>query len=134
MSQTTSTALDRAIAAFREGRPVLVHDAADREGEVDLVYPASAVTPEAVARMRNDAGGLVCAALTDEVAEAFDLPLLQEALDHQQDEIMEAIQESGLVAVHQIQVPDPRGLAELAAVHLGYGFVLGLVVFYASAV
>jgi len=81
-SQTTSTALDRAIAAFREGRPVLVHDAADREGEVDLVYPAAAVTPEAVARMRNDAGGLVCAALSHEVAEAFDLPFLQETIDH----------------------------------------------------
>jgi 3,4-dihydroxy 2-butanone 4-phosphate synthase len=83
MSTTsTDTDLDRAVAAFREGRPVLVHDAADREGEVDLIYPARAVTPEAVARMRNDAGGLVCAALADEVAESFELPFLQESIDH----------------------------------------------------
>jgi 3,4-dihydroxy 2-butanone 4-phosphate synthase len=61
---------------------VLVHDAADREGETDLVYPASAVTPAAVARMRNDAGGLICTALGYEVAEAFDLPFLQDAIDH----------------------------------------------------
>jgi len=81
MRQTTS-GIDAALAAFRAGEPVLVHDAADREGETDLVYPASAVTPAAVARMRNDAGGLICTALGYEVAEAFDLPFLQDAIDH----------------------------------------------------
>jgi len=75
-------AVDRAVAAFRRGDPVLIHDAADREGETDLVYPAGVVTPDAVARLRNDAGGLICVALSDAVCEAFDLPLLQETLDH----------------------------------------------------
>jgi len=74
--------VDAAVEAFREGRPVLVHDAADREGETDIVYPAEAVTPAAVAHMRNDAGGLICVALADDVAEAFDLPFRQETLDH----------------------------------------------------
>ena len=76
------TAVERAVAAFREGDPVLVHDAADREGEVDLVYPAEAVTPEDVVRLRNDAGGLVCVALADEVADAFDLPFVADVIDH----------------------------------------------------
>jgi 3,4-dihydroxy 2-butanone 4-phosphate synthase len=76
------TAVERAVAAFRDGDPVLVHDAADREGEVDLVYPAEAVTPEAVVSLRNDAGGLVCVALADEVADAFDLPFVADVLDH----------------------------------------------------
>jgi 3,4-dihydroxy 2-butanone 4-phosphate synthase len=75
-------ALDRAVAAFRAGEPVLVHDADDREGETDLLYPASAVTPAAVARLRNDGGGLVFVALPDAVAERFDLPFLHEVLDH----------------------------------------------------
>ncbi|ELZ28111.1 3,4-dihydroxy-2-butanone 4-phosphate synthase [Halosimplex carlsbadense 2-9-1] len=79
---TASAAVDRAVDALRRGDPILVHDAADREGEVDLIYPAAAVTPEAVARMRNDAGGLVCAALGDRVADAFELPYLQEVIDH----------------------------------------------------
>ncbi|MEF8881375.1 MAG: 3,4-dihydroxy-2-butanone-4-phosphate synthase [Halapricum sp.] len=74
--------IDHAIAAFREGEPVLVHDAADREGETDLVYPAGAVDPDAVARMRNDAGGLICVALSDAVAESFGLPFSQELIDH----------------------------------------------------
>jgi 3,4-dihydroxy 2-butanone 4-phosphate synthase len=74
--------VERAVEAVRRGNPVLVHDAAGREGEVDLVYPAGAVTPEAVSRMRNDAGGLVCVALSDAVARTFALPFAHEALDH----------------------------------------------------
>jgi 3,4-dihydroxy 2-butanone 4-phosphate synthase len=80
-SQPRSTVED-SIGAFRRGEPVLIHDAADREGETDLVYPAGEVTSDAVARMRNDAGGLVCVALSDTICETFDLPLVQEVIDH----------------------------------------------------
>ncbi len=75
-------AFDRALAALRAGEPVLVHDAVDREGETDLIYHADAVTPDAVARLRNDAGGLVCVALGHDIAEAFELPFYSEAIDH----------------------------------------------------
>jgi 3,4-dihydroxy 2-butanone 4-phosphate synthase len=74
--------VDRAVAAFRAGDPVLIHDADDREAETDLVYPAGAVTPAAVSRMRNDAGGLVCVAVADDVAAAAGLPFAAEAIDH----------------------------------------------------
>lgn len=75
-------ALDRAVTAFRAGEPVLIHDADDREGETDLLYPASAVTPAAVSRLRNDGGGLVFVALTAAVADRFALPFLHDELDH----------------------------------------------------
>jgi 3,4-dihydroxy 2-butanone 4-phosphate synthase len=78
----TTDPVGRAVAAFRRGEPVLVHDAADREGETDFIYPAGAVTARAVARMRNDAGGLVCVALSDSVSETLGLPFVQESLDH----------------------------------------------------
>jgi len=81
MAQTASS-VDGAIEAFRRGQPVCIHDAADREGETDLVYPAGSVTADAVAHLRNDAGGLVCVALSDAIADAFDLPFLQEVIDH----------------------------------------------------
>ena len=74
--------LDSAIEAFQAGDPVLIHDAADRENEVDVVYPAHAVTPSNVARLRNDAGGLICVALSHEVAETFGLPFAEELIDH----------------------------------------------------
>ncbi|MFW6321111.1 MAG: 3,4-dihydroxy-2-butanone-4-phosphate synthase [Halohasta sp.] len=83
MSQSTDeAAVEAAIDAFADGQPVLIHDFADREGETDIVYPATAVDAEAVARLRNDAGGLICVALSDPVSEAFGLPFLQEAIDH----------------------------------------------------
>ncbi len=82
MSQHRATAAEAAIEAFLAGSPVLIHDAEDREGETDLVYPAGAVTADAVSRLRNDAGGLVCVALSAPVAEAFDLPFAREEIDH----------------------------------------------------
>ena len=74
--------LESAVEAFQNGEPVLIHDAADRENEVDLVYPAHAVTPSDVARLRNDAGGLICVALSHEVADEFGLPFAEELIDH----------------------------------------------------
>ncbi|PSP56967.1 3,4-dihydroxy-2-butanone-4-phosphate synthase [Halobacteriales archaeon QH_7_66_36] len=84
MSRSSSVvaSVEDAIDAFRRGDPVLVHDAADREGETDLVYPAHAVDADAVHRLRADAGGLVCVALSDAVAEAWNLPFVQETIDH----------------------------------------------------
>ncbi|RQG95406.1 3,4-dihydroxy-2-butanone-4-phosphate synthase [Natrarchaeobius chitinivorans] len=72
----------RALEAFRSGKPVLIHDFDDREGETDLVYPAAAVTSQHVSRLRNDAGGLICVALAYEIAEAFELPFLSEEISH----------------------------------------------------
>ncbi len=81
-ADATRTAVDDAIAAFSAGEPVLIHDFADREGETDIVYPATAVDADAVSRLRNDAGGLICVALSDAVSETFGLPFLQEAIAH----------------------------------------------------
>lgn len=82
MTQRQRGATERTIEAFRTGSPVLIHDADDREGETDLIYPAGAVTPEAPARLRNDAGGLVCVALSSTVADTLDLPFAQQIIDH----------------------------------------------------
>lgn len=81
-STLTESEFQRALESFQSGEPLLVHDAADREGETDLIYHADFVTPDAVARMRNDAGGLVCVALSNDVADAFDLPFFTDEVDH----------------------------------------------------
>lgn len=82
MSQHQSGTVSRAVSAFERGDPVCIHDAADREGETDLVVPAKAVTPDIVSTLRNDAGGLICVALAEPVADALDLPFAAEAIDH----------------------------------------------------
>lgn len=82
MSRSRLADVDAAVTALEAGRPVLIHDGSDREHEVDLLYPAGAVDPSAVARLRNDAGGVLFVALPDVVARTFDLPFLHEVLDH----------------------------------------------------
>ncbi len=69
-----------AARSLASGEPVLVYDAADREGETDLVFLSQAVTPELVRLARKDAGGLVCTAISDELRTRLGLPFYAELL------------------------------------------------------
>jgi len=82
MSAAVTNAVEWAVEAFRAGEPIIVYDDDGREDEADMMYPAAAVDPEDVATLRLDAGGLVCVALADEIAERFDLPFYHDAIDH----------------------------------------------------
>lgn len=82
VSRIANSSIGNAIAAFQAGQPVLIHDFDDREGEVDLVYPARAADSSAVTQLRNDAGGLICVALSDGAAQSFGLPFIQDIIDH----------------------------------------------------
>ena len=55
-----SRAVDKALEALRDGRPIMIYDSGGREGEVDLVYPAWSVTWREVKDLRLTAGGLIC--------------------------------------------------------------------------
>ena len=68
--------VDKAIEDIREGRMVIVADDEDRENEGDLVLAAAKVTPDHVNFMTKYGRGLICVALTDERADALDLPLM----------------------------------------------------------
>lgn len=71
-----------AIHALRNGDPVLLYDGDDREAEVDMVYAAEHIDADAVARLRNDAGGLICTAIAYNPAERLGLPYYRDAIDH----------------------------------------------------
>lgn len=70
--------IDRALQELLAGNFVLVHDASDRENEVDMVIAAEAVEPDHVATMRRDAGGLICVALHPRIADNLGLPYMTE--------------------------------------------------------
>ncbi|MBT4058983.1 MAG: 3,4-dihydroxy-2-butanone-4-phosphate synthase [Euryarchaeota archaeon] len=74
--------LDAAIAAFAAGKPVLVFDSDFRERETDLLWPATAATPEVMRQLRKDCGGLLFLAIGHDVGEMFGLPYLQELHTH----------------------------------------------------
>ncbi|MHA1298579.1 MAG: 3,4-dihydroxy-2-butanone-4-phosphate synthase [Candidatus Helarchaeota archaeon] len=68
--------LKRAIKDLSEGKFIMVYDQEDREAEVDLVILAEKVTPKHVYRLRHDAGGLICIAMSNEIGRALKLPFM----------------------------------------------------------
>jgi 3,4-dihydroxy 2-butanone 4-phosphate synthase / GTP cyclohydrolase II len=58
--------IESAIADIRDGKFVVVVDAADRENEGDLTIAAQFATPEAINFMATHARGLICLCLTPE--------------------------------------------------------------------
>ncbi len=65
--------VDGALEALRSGRPVFIYDSASRESEVDLVYHASSVGPDAIYSLRTRAGGLICFATRWSIARSLGL-------------------------------------------------------------
>jgi 3,4-dihydroxy 2-butanone 4-phosphate synthase/GTP cyclohydrolase II len=64
-----------AIDEIRAGRMVILVDDEDRENEGDLTMAAECVTPEAINFMAKHGRGLICVTLTEEKADALELPL-----------------------------------------------------------
>ena len=65
---------EQAIEEFRAGRPLVIVDDEDRENEGDVAIPAEACTAEIVNFMATSARGLICVPMTEERANALDLP------------------------------------------------------------
>ena len=55
--------IPEAIAAIREGKPVVVVDDEDRENEGDLVFAASKATPDLVGFMIRHTSGVICVSM-----------------------------------------------------------------------
>ncbi len=68
--------VEKAIAAMRKGRMVILVDDEDRENEGDLCVAAEKVTPEAVNFMARHGRGLVCLALAEDKVRQLRLPLM----------------------------------------------------------
>ena len=71
--------VEDAIEDIRQGRMVIVADDEDRENEGDLVMAASLVTPDHINFMTKFGRVLICVTLTQERADALDLPLMTDA-------------------------------------------------------
>ncbi len=68
--------VQQALEAFQAGQMVILVDDEDRENEGDLAMAAEKVTPEAINFMAKHARGLICLSLTEEKAQALNLPLM----------------------------------------------------------
>jgi 3,4-dihydroxy 2-butanone 4-phosphate synthase/GTP cyclohydrolase II len=73
LTQTPFATIEEAIEDVRQGKFVVVVDAADRENEGDLTIAAQFATPEAINFMAMHARGLICLCLTPERCEELAL-------------------------------------------------------------
>lgn len=76
--------LEEAISSLKRGDFVLLHDGDSRENEVDMVVAADFVTPEHIARMRKDAGGLICLSINNGFAKILGLSFMHDILSASQ--------------------------------------------------
>lgn len=72
--------VERAVAALRGGRFVLIFDGEGREEETDLVVASEHATPHAIRTMRKDAGGWICATVPPDARTKLGLPYLADVL------------------------------------------------------
>ena len=61
---TRLDSIETAIAAIKDGRPVVVIDDEDRENEGDLIFASELATPDLVAFMVRYTSGYICVAVT----------------------------------------------------------------------
>lgn len=71
--------INEAIKEIKAGRMVILVDDEDRENEGDLCMAAEKVTPEAINFMAKYGRGLICLAMSGEMIDRLDLPMM---VDH----------------------------------------------------
>ena len=70
--------IEEAIKDFKAGKPVIVADDEDRENEGDLICSGQMTTPEIIRFMASECKGLICLALSQEIADKLKLPQMVE--------------------------------------------------------
>lgn len=68
--------IEEAIAAIKAGLPVIVADNEDRENEGDVIISAELASQKWIAWTVHWSSGLICAPMTNEIANQLDLPMM----------------------------------------------------------
>lgn len=76
------SSLEAAVEAIRAGRPVIVADDENRENEGDVIISAELATPEWIAWTVRHSSGLLCAPMSNDIADQLDLPMM---VEHNED-------------------------------------------------
>ncbi|UUC43842.1 3,4-dihydroxy-2-butanone-4-phosphate synthase [Flavobacterium cerinum] len=73
---TSKVRVENAINALQNGKGILLIDNENRENEGDLIFPAQHMTVCDMALMLRSCSGIVCLCLTNEKADALELPYM----------------------------------------------------------
>ena len=71
--------VEKAVTELKAGRPIIVTDAPHRENEGDFMMAAEFASPEWIAWGIRHSSGFLCAPMTEELANRFELPLMVES-------------------------------------------------------
>lgn len=74
--KTSQERVERALSFLKVGKGVLVLDDKDRENEADVVFSAHLMSEQDMALMIRYCSGVICLCLTNEKADALDLPYM----------------------------------------------------------
>ena len=66
---------------LKKGSFVVLYDGDKREGEADLIFHANFSTPTKIMKLRKDAGGLICLATNQQIANMIGLPFFTDLLN-----------------------------------------------------
>lgn len=75
---TATERVEKAIAAFRAGKGVIVVDDEDRENEGDIIFAAQHLTVEQTAQLIRDCSGIICLCMPESKLKELDLPMMVE--------------------------------------------------------
>ncbi len=70
------TDIPTAIAALRQGKPIIVADDEGRENEGDVIISAELATQEWIAWTVRYSSGFICAPMSNEIADLLELPVM----------------------------------------------------------
>ena len=70
--------IEEAIKDFAKGKPLVVADDEDRENEGDVIISAQYATPEKINFLASEVKGLICLAISHEIAQQLNLPQMVE--------------------------------------------------------
>ncbi len=70
--------IEEALLDYKNGKMIIVADDEDRENEGDLICSGQMVTAETIQFMAEHAKGLICLAITPEIAQKMNLPQMVE--------------------------------------------------------
>ncbi|WP_029686892.1 3,4-dihydroxy-2-butanone-4-phosphate synthase [Tatumella saanichensis] len=73
---TPEQRVERALAALRDKRGVMVLDDEDRENEADMIFAAETMTVEQMALTIRHGSGIVCLCMSEQRRRQLDLPMM----------------------------------------------------------
>ena len=80
VNRSSERVVEKACHALAAGEIILLYDFDNREKETDMAVRSDRLRYQDIARLRNDAGGLICTAISYDAGKKLDIPYARDLL------------------------------------------------------